>query len=76
MRTNIVLEDELIQQAMRVSGLRTKRAAVEAGLRLLIDLHGQVEIRKLRGKVTWEGNLNDMRVTRSAENPPDYEAGS
>jgi Arc/MetJ family transcription regulator len=76
MRTNIVLEDELIQQAMRVSGLRTKRAAVEAGLRLLIDLHGQVEIRKLRGKAAWEGDLNDMRVTRIAENSPDYEAGS
>ncbi len=64
MRTNIVIDDQLMRQAMRVTGLRTKRAVVEAGLRLLIDLHGQTSIRRLRGKVAWVGDLNDMREGR------------
>ncbi len=64
MRTNIVIDDCLIEQAMRASGARTKRAAVEAGLRLLIDVKGQAGIRRLRGKVAWEGNLGEMRAGR------------
>jgi len=63
-RTNIVIDDCLIEQAMRASGARTKRAAVEAGLRLLIDVKGQAGIRRLRGKVAWEGNLGEMRAGR------------
>ncbi len=65
MRTNIEIDDGLIDQAMRSSGARTKRAAVEAGLRLLVETHSQAEIRKLRGKVKWEGNLNESRRGRS-----------
>jgi Arc/MetJ family transcription regulator len=64
MRTNIEIDDRLMRQAMRRSGARTKRAAVEAGLRLLAETHAQGSIRKLRGKVAWEGNLDQSRRTR------------
>ncbi len=72
MRTNIVLEETLINQAIRVTGLRTKRAAVEAGLRLLIQTYSQSGIRSLRGKVDWEGDLGKNRVGRVAENRSPY----
>ena len=64
MRTNIDIDDRLMRQAMRRSGAPTKKAAVEAGLRLLADTHAQGMIRGLRGKVTWEGNLDELRLTR------------
>lgn len=63
-RTNIVISDRLMRQAMQASGLRTKRAVVEAGLDLLIKLKGQAGIRRLRGKVAWKGNLDAMRSSR------------
>ncbi len=62
MRTNIVIDDELMTEALRVSGLRTKRAAVEEGLKLMLRLHGQTDIRKLKGKLKWEGDLDRMRT--------------
>ena len=61
MRTNIVIDDKLIQQAMKATGLTTKRAVVEAGLTLLIQVKAQTSIRSLRGKVKWEDNLDEMR---------------
>jgi len=64
MRTNIEIDDELIQQALRVSGLKTKRAVVEAGLRLLLRLKRQEDILRLVGKVHWEGNLDESRQGR------------
>jgi Arc/MetJ family transcription regulator len=64
MRTNIDIDDRLMRQAMRRSGARTKKAAVEAGLRLLAETHAQGSIRRLRGKVDWEGDLNQSRQTR------------
>jgi Arc/MetJ family transcription regulator len=64
MRTNIEIDDQLIREAMRRSGARTKRAAVEAALRLLVETHAQGSIRRLRGKVVWEGDLNESRRTR------------
>jgi Arc/MetJ family transcription regulator len=64
MRTHIVIDSRLIQEAMRVTGLRTKRAVVEAGLRLLVQVKAQKGIRRLRGKVAWEGNLDAMRAGR------------
>jgi Arc/MetJ family transcription regulator len=67
MRTNIDIDDRLMQQAMRSSRSRTKRAAVEAGLRLLIQTRGQTSIRRLRGKVRWAGNLNKSRLGRLSE---------
>lgn len=72
MRTNIMIDDDLITQALTISGLRTKRAAVEAGLRLLIQIHAQGEIRKLRGKVPWEGDLDSLRAGRIAEEQTPY----
>ena len=64
MRTNIEIDDELIQQALRVSGLKTKRAVVEAGLRMLLRLKSQEDILGLVGKVHWEGNLDESRQGR------------
>ena len=67
MRTNIDIDDALMDEAMRRSGLATKRAAVEEGLRLLIQTRRQVGIRRLRGKVHWEGNVDDKRAKRSTD---------
>jgi Arc/MetJ family transcription regulator len=64
MRTNIEIEDELMRQAMRASGERTKRAVVERALRLLVDTHAQAGIRRLRGKVRWQGDLDASRLGR------------
>jgi Arc/MetJ family transcription regulator len=66
MRTNIDIDDDLMRGAMRASGAPTKRAAVEQGLRLLIDVRGQRAIRLLRGKVTWTGDLATRRRGRAA----------
>jgi Arc/MetJ family transcription regulator len=65
MRTNIDIDDQLMRQAMRSSGARTKRAVVEEGLRLLIQTRSQKSVRRLRGKVTWEGNVNASRLGRT-----------
>ena len=67
MRTNIELDDSLVDQAMRSSGAPTKRAVVEAGLRLLVQTHSQTAIRKLRGKVQWQGDLNESRADRKRQ---------
>ena len=67
MRTNIDIDDDLMRQAMRSSGARTKRAAVEEGLRLLIQTRGQASMRRLRGKVKWEGDLERSRLGRVAK---------
>lgn len=67
MRTNIDIDDDLMRQAMRSSGARTKRAVVEEGLRLLIQTRGQASMRRLRGKVKWEGNLQRSRLGRVAK---------
>ncbi len=64
MRTNIEIDEQLVSKAMRSSGARTKKAAVEAGLRLLVKTHSQIAIRKLRGRVQWEGDLNESRLGR------------
>ncbi len=64
MRTNIVIDDEVMRRALRASGLKTKRAAVEKGLRLLEQVHRQAGFRRLRGKVEWAGDLNRMRGGR------------
>ena len=67
MRTNIEIDDGLMRQAMRSSGARTKRAVVEEGLRLLIQTRGQASMRRLRGKVKWEGDLERSRLGRVAK---------
>ena len=67
MRTNIDIDDRLMRQAMRHSGTRTKKATVEAALRLLVETHDQTAIRRLKGKVRWEGDLNESRRGRVQE---------
>jgi Arc/MetJ family transcription regulator len=67
MRTNIDIDDELMAEALKRSGATTKRAAVEQALRLLIQTRRQAGLRKLRGKVKWEGDLDAMRTDRPSE---------
>jgi Arc/MetJ family transcription regulator len=64
MRTNIVIDDKLMRDALRATGIRTKREAVEEGLRTLLRLKRQSEIRRFRGKLNWKGDLNAMRTDR------------
>jgi Arc/MetJ family transcription regulator len=66
-RTNIEIDDSLMRQAMRWTGAATKRAVVEQGLRLLVETHEQTSIRRLRGKVRWDGNLKKSRLGRTPE---------
>lgn len=61
MRTNIIIDDQLMAETLRATGLQTKREVVELGLRTLLRLKQQAEIRTLRGKITWEGDLDVMR---------------
>ena len=67
MRTNIEIDDRLMKQAMRSSGARTKKAAVEKGLRLLVQTRGQAVLRRWRGKIKWEGDLAESRRGSVAE---------
>ncbi|HOY19756.1 MAG TPA: type II toxin-antitoxin system VapB family antitoxin [Haliscomenobacter sp.] len=62
MRTNIVIDDQLMDQAISLSGLETKKAVMEQALKLYIQLLQQAAIRELRGKLHWEGNLEQMRL--------------
>jgi Arc/MetJ family transcription regulator len=64
MRTNIVIDDKLMQDTLRATGLKTKREAVELGLRTLLRLRQQAKIRDVRGKLAWEGNLEQLRASR------------
>ncbi|HSC56390.1 MAG TPA: type II toxin-antitoxin system VapB family antitoxin [Nitrospira sp.] len=64
MRTNIVIDNRLMREAMKATGLSTKKAVVEQGLRLLVQVKGQEGIRRLRGKIAWEGDLTAMRDSR------------
>jgi Arc/MetJ family transcription regulator len=61
MRTNIVIDDRLMRDTLRTTGIKTKREAVEEGLRTLLRLSQQSEIKRLRGKLRWEGDLAGMR---------------
>lgn len=62
MRTNIVIDDKLMDQAINLSGLETKKAVVEQALKLYIQLLQQAALRELRGKLRWEGDLDQMRL--------------
>ena len=61
MRTNIDIDDKLMNEALKTTGLKTKKDAVELGLKTLVRLHKQAKIRKFRGRLKWEGDLDDMR---------------
>jgi Arc/MetJ family transcription regulator len=67
MRTNIEIDDRLMREAMRRSGAGTKKSTVEKGLRLLVDMHAQTSVRRLRGKVKWDGDLDQSRLGRSTD---------
>ena len=62
MRTNIVIDDQLMNQVLRLTGLKTKREAVELGLKTLIRLASQEKIKAFKGKLEWEGDLEAMRT--------------
>lgn len=64
MRTNIVIDDNLMNDAMKLTGIATKRETVELGLKILIRLKKQESIKKFRGKLKWEGDLDDMRKNK------------
>jgi len=61
MRTNVVIDDKLMREAMKLARTKTKRETIEEGLKLLVRLRKQERIRSLRGTVHWEGNLDEMR---------------
>ncbi len=62
MRTNIVIDDNLMAEAIELSQLKTKKAVVETGLRLLIQIKKQERIKRLRGQLKWDGDLEKMRL--------------
>ncbi|MCC6500652.1 MAG: type II toxin-antitoxin system VapB family antitoxin [Anaerolineales bacterium] len=68
MRTNIVLDDKLVGRAQKLTGIKTKREVVHEALRLLILLSEQADVRELRGKMTWVGNLDEQRRSRVSTN--------
>ena len=64
MRTNIVIDDRLMNKAKKVSGYKTKKETIEEALKLLVAQREQSEIRTVRGKLNWEGNLEEMRLDK------------
>jgi Arc/MetJ family transcription regulator len=64
MRTNVVLDDGLMQTALKLSGYKTKKRAIEEGLKLLIRINRQKKIRGFRGKLRWTGDLDELRADR------------
>jgi Arc/MetJ family transcription regulator len=67
MRTTILIDGKLLRKAMKATGLKTKRAVVEAGLQALIQIKSQADIRRWRGQVQWEGDLDELRRSRVLE---------
>jgi Arc/MetJ family transcription regulator len=66
MRTNIVLDEELVNRARQLTGIKTKKQVIQEALRLLIQLREQEQVRSLRGKLNWEGDLDEMRQGQQA----------
>ena len=64
MRTNVVIDDELMETALKLSGLRTKKDAIEIGLKLLVEFNRQAKIRDFRGRLKWIGDLDKMRTDK------------
>ena len=67
MRTNIVLDDDLVEQARQLTGIKIKKELIQEALRTLIRLRQQGEVRKLRGMLHWEGDLDELRRSRIPE---------
>jgi len=64
MRTNIVIDDDLMRDALKATGAKTKREAVELGLRTLLKLRKQQQLKVLRGRINWQGDLERMRLDK------------
>ena len=64
MRTNIEIDDKLMKDTLKATGLKTKREAVELALQTLLKMERQKDFRKLRGKIDWQGNLEEMRLDK------------
>lgn len=64
MRTNIIIDDNLMNLALKISGLKTKKAVVEEALKLLVLVKQQAKLKTLQGKLVWKGNLDKLRTTR------------
>ena len=64
MRTNIEIDDKLMRDVLKATGAKTKREAVELGLKTLVQLRAQEKARELKGKITWDGDLAAMRTDR------------
>ena len=64
MRTNVVVDDDLMKSALKVTGLKTKKDAIEEGLKLLVQVRGRKEIKGFRGKLKWSGSLDEMRLDK------------
>lgn len=65
MRTNIEIDDNLMQDVLKATGLKTKKDVVELGLKTLIRLNKQERIKNFRGQLRWTGDLDDMRTMSS-----------
>ena len=74
MRTNVVLDESLVDQAKQLTGLKTTRAVIDEALRTLVQLRQQEGIRGLRGRLHWKGDLAALRETRSRYVPGDDDA--
>ncbi len=64
MRTNVVINDDLMKSALKLSGLKTKKDTIEAGLQLLVKINRQKKVKDFRGKLKWVGNLDEMRTDK------------
>jgi len=64
MRTNIIIDDDLMNEAMTLSQIKTKKTVVETGLKLLVQMKKQEQLKSLRGKLKWDGDLDAMRLDR------------
>ena len=64
MRTNVVIDDDLMASALKASGIKTKKGAIEEGLKLLVRMKSQERIRGFRGKLKWAGSLDEMRMDK------------
>lgn len=64
MRTNVVIDDNLMKSAQKAAGLKTKKETIEEGLKLLVQVRRQAAVRDLRGKLNWSGDLDEMRIDK------------
>ncbi|HRS97989.1 MAG TPA: type II toxin-antitoxin system VapB family antitoxin [Smithella sp.] len=64
MRTNVVIDDALMASVLKATGLKTKKDAIEEGLKLLVQMKSLQQIKKYRGKLSWSGNLHETRTNK------------